>query len=332
MVIPMAAAGDNSCVWAATAISWKPWARRFTAKQGDPDKLVWAIAALAEGLGIRAVARVFEADPNTVLGWLVEAAEHLETFSHDFLRDFYVEQVPMDELFALLSAVKDGEVTEAEAITRLSRSPHWVWVAMDPFCKLILTVDVGERTLAMARRLRSFASRGVAAGLRPAAAGDGFPGVSTALVTHYGQWMQPEDQRPKGPSPSHDGCRGPCSSMPRSSSPIGVDGIVGVTHRVIFGAAGDHRVDPGQARVDDQYQLCRAPESGLSPACGADLASREHVMQTRSGIASATGSLSGLPQFRVASYELAVAPARAHRGRRAQISSGSRGRPRWPPG
>jgi hypothetical protein len=35
---------------------------------------VWAIAALAEGLGIRAVARVFEVDPNTVLGWLVEAA------------------------------------------------------------------------------------------------------------------------------------------------------------------------------------------------------------------------------------------------------------------
>jgi hypothetical protein len=31
--------------------------------------LVWPIAALAEGLGIRAVARVFEVDPNTVLQW-----------------------------------------------------------------------------------------------------------------------------------------------------------------------------------------------------------------------------------------------------------------------
>jgi transposase-like protein len=37
-------------------------------KQVDPDKLVWAIAALAEGLGIRAVARVFATDPNTILG------------------------------------------------------------------------------------------------------------------------------------------------------------------------------------------------------------------------------------------------------------------------
>jgi transposase-like protein len=52
----------------------------FHAKQVDPDKLVWAIRALAEGLGIRAVARIFETDPNSILGWLVEAAEHLERF------------------------------------------------------------------------------------------------------------------------------------------------------------------------------------------------------------------------------------------------------------
>jgi hypothetical protein len=48
---------------------------------------VWAITALAEGVGIRAVARIFETDPNTVLGWLVEAAEHLEAFSRYYLRD-----------------------------------------------------------------------------------------------------------------------------------------------------------------------------------------------------------------------------------------------------
>jgi hypothetical protein len=36
-------------------------------KQVNPDKLGWAIAALAEVLGIRAAARVFETDPTTVL-------------------------------------------------------------------------------------------------------------------------------------------------------------------------------------------------------------------------------------------------------------------------
>jgi hypothetical protein len=83
------------------------------------------------------VARVFEVDPNSVLGWLVEAAAHLEAFGRHCLREVNVEQVQMDELFALLSAVKEGNVSEAEAITRLSRSPHWVWVALDPVYKLI---------------------------------------------------------------------------------------------------------------------------------------------------------------------------------------------------
>jgi len=82
----------------------------------------------------------------------VEAAEHLEAFSRYHLHDLYVEQVQMDERFALLSAVKEGELTEAQAIKRLSRSPHWVWVAMAHVCKHILAVDVGDRTLAMAQR------------------------------------------------------------------------------------------------------------------------------------------------------------------------------------
>jgi len=44
----------------------------------------------------------------------------------------------LDELFALLSAVKAGAVSEAEAIERLERSPQWVWVAMGPESKLLL--------------------------------------------------------------------------------------------------------------------------------------------------------------------------------------------------
>ena len=152
----------------------------FHAKQVDPDKLGWAIAALAEGLGIRAVARVFEVDPNTVLGWLVEAAEHLEAFSRYFLQDVSVEQVQMDELFAWLSAVKDGDGTEAEAIKCLSRSPHWVWVAMDPVCKLILTVDVGERTLKMAQHLVHQVTQVLAPDCAPLFLTDGFREYLTA--------------------------------------------------------------------------------------------------------------------------------------------------------
>ena len=60
------------------------------------------LACLAEGLGIRATARVFGVDANTVLHGLVEAAEQLRAFSAYFLCDVHVEQLQLDELYAVL--------------------------------------------------------------------------------------------------------------------------------------------------------------------------------------------------------------------------------------
>jgi IS1 family transposase/transposase-like protein len=209
----------------------------FHAKQVDLNKLVWAITALAEGVGIRAVARIFETDPNTVLTWLVEAAEHLEAFSRYHLRDLHVEQVQMDELFALLSAVKEGEVTEAQAIKRLSRSPHWVWVAMDPVCKLILAVDVGDRTLAMAQRLVHHVTQVLSPECAPLFLTDGFREYLTALVTHYGEWIQPERRQAKGPKPKPRWMPLPGLLYAQVVKSYRRRRIVGITHRVIFGAA-----------------------------------------------------------------------------------------------
>jgi len=62
-----------------------------------PARVVWAVGALTEGLGTRAVARVFEVAPNTVLAWVIEAADHLEAFSRFRLHDVQVSQVPLDE-------------------------------------------------------------------------------------------------------------------------------------------------------------------------------------------------------------------------------------------
>jgi hypothetical protein len=52
----------------------------FHGKRSSPQLILRVIACLAEGLGIRGTARVFEIDPNTVLQWLVEAAEQLQAF------------------------------------------------------------------------------------------------------------------------------------------------------------------------------------------------------------------------------------------------------------
>jgi hypothetical protein len=148
-----------------------------------PDLLVWAVGALAEGLGIRAVARVFAVDPNTVLQWLVEATDHLKAFSQYFLHDVRVTQVQLDEFFTLLSAVKAGEVSDAEALPRLSRSPRWVWEAIEPVTKLLLTPDVGERTLAMAQGVVHQVAQVLAPDCAPLFLTDGFQEYTTALLT-----------------------------------------------------------------------------------------------------------------------------------------------------
>ena len=74
-------------------------------------------------MGIRATARVFEVAPNTVLHWLVEAAEQLRAFSAYFLCDLHLEQLQLDELYAVLRDLKAGEISDDEAIKRLERSP-----------------------------------------------------------------------------------------------------------------------------------------------------------------------------------------------------------------
>jgi IS1 family transposase len=136
-----------------------------------------------------------------VLAWLVEAAEQLRAFSRYFLCDLHINQVQLDELYAVLRAVKDGALSADEAIQRLEHSPYWVWTAMDPESKLLLVMDVGPRTLAMAQRVVHRVCGVVAPGCLPLFLTDGLKEYGTALLCHFGQWMQPERRQAKGPKP-----------------------------------------------------------------------------------------------------------------------------------
>jgi len=92
-------------------------------------------------------------------------------------------------------------ISLTQALTRLSRSPHWVWMAMDPVTKLLLTIDIGDRTLAMAQRVVHQVVEVLAPGCAPLFLTDGFREYMTALLTHYGQWVQPSRRQDKGPHP-----------------------------------------------------------------------------------------------------------------------------------
>src|SRR5256712_1263304 len=207
----------------------------FHGKEAAVELVVRVLACLAEGLGIRATARVFEVDANTVLSWLVEAAEQLRAFSAYFLCDLHVEQLQLDELYAVLRDLKAGEISNDEAIRRLERSPYWVWTAMDPKSKLLLVVDVGSRTLAMAQRVVHQVTQVLAPGCVPLVLTDGLKDYGTALLAHFGHWRQPERRQDTGPMPKPRWMPLPELLYAQVVKSYRRRRLVGVTHRVEFG-------------------------------------------------------------------------------------------------
>jgi IS1 family transposase len=207
----------------------------FHGKQAAVELIVRVLACLAEGLGIRATARVFEVDANTVLHWLVEAAEQLRAFAAYFLCNLHLEQLQLDELYAVLRDLKAGEINDDEAIRRLERAPSWVWTAMDPTSKLLVVVDVGCRTLAMAQRVVHQVTRVLAPGCVPLFLTDGLKDYGTALLTHFGQWVHPERRQEKGPRPKPRWMPLPELLYAQVVKAYRRRRLVGVTHRVVFG-------------------------------------------------------------------------------------------------
>jgi hypothetical protein len=190
---------------------------------------------MAEGLGIRATARVFAVDPNTVLRWLVEAAEQLRAFASYFLCDMQIKQVQLDELYAVLRAVKDGELGEDEAIKRLERSPHGVWTAMDPESKLLVAIDVGARTAALAQRVVHQVAQRLAPDCIPMFLSDGFREYLPAILGHFGVWVAPERRQDKGPMPKRRWMPLPQLLYAQVVKSYRRRRLVGIKHRVVFG-------------------------------------------------------------------------------------------------
>jgi uncharacterized protein with von Willebrand factor type A (vWA) domain len=76
-----------------------------------------------------------------------------------------------------------------------------VWGAIDPVTKVLLAIDVGERTLAMAQRVVPQVTQVLAPGGVLLFLTDGFKEYTTALLTHYGQWVQRARRQAPGAAP-----------------------------------------------------------------------------------------------------------------------------------
>ena len=207
----------------------------FHGKRASVDLIVRVIACLAEGLGIRATARVFEVDPNTVLHWLVEAAEQLQAFTRYFLCDVHVKQLQLDELYAVIRDLKAGEMSEDDVLERLEPSRPWVWTAIDPVSKLLVALEVGPRALEMAQHVVHQVAQRCAPRCMPLWLSDGFKGYLPAILGHFGCWSQPPRHHAKGPGPKPRWMPLPGLLYAQVIKQYRRKRLVGVTHRVVFG-------------------------------------------------------------------------------------------------
>ena len=147
----------------------------------------------------------------------------------------HVNQLQLDELYAVLREVKAGEISEDEAIKRLERSPYWVWTAMDPESKLLVVIDVGTRTLEMAQRVVHQVVQVLAPGCVPLFLTDGFKEYATALLAHFGLWVQPPRRQDQGPHPKPRWMPLPQLLYTQVIKTVRRRRLVRVRHRVVFG-------------------------------------------------------------------------------------------------
>ena len=167
--------------------------------------------------------------------WWVEAAEQLNAFSADFLRKWQINQVQLDALYAVLSALRAGELSAAEAVEPLVRSPHWGWTAIAPETKRLWSVQGGERHLGRAQAMLHHITQLGARGCGPLFLSNGYAHYLPALGTHCGCWVQPSRRQATGPTPRPRWRPLPALLYAQVVKTRRRRRLVEVKHRVVFG-------------------------------------------------------------------------------------------------
>lgn len=193
-----------------------------------------ALQELAEGLGVRAVARIHGVKPDTVLEWLKKAGQHCQALSECMMRDLHVTQVQLDELWTFVHK-KERMLKEWEHLHR-EWGDTWVWVAFDPVHKLVLAVLVGEHSEEEAVGFLARLRGRLADTCQPLLTSDSLPHYIRAVLRVFGVWVQPQRKGQRGRFPK-----------PRQVPPEGLQyatvhkerkqgRVVSVTTQIIYGS------------------------------------------------------------------------------------------------
>jgi len=100
---------------------------------------------------------------------------------------------------------------------------------------VILTIDVGERTLATAQLVVHHVVQVLAPACAPLFLTEGLRAYITALLAHYGQWVQPERRQGQGPMPKPRWMPLPQLLYAQVIKTVRRRRLVRVSHRVVFG-------------------------------------------------------------------------------------------------
>lgn len=203
-----------------------------------PETLGRIIKGLAEGWQLHSIARVFEVEPDTVQSCLVKAAAHMDAVSNYLIHDLHLSQVQVDELWALVQSWGQ-ETNEAAASpsVRSSRPHAWVWAGIDPNSKLLLATVVGDRSLSYAQLLIHAIMLTLAPGVVPLFLSDQLAHYATALLTHFGHWVEGPRRSSHGPAPRPRWAPLPELNYAQVVKHRVKGRVVKVTQRVVFGCA-----------------------------------------------------------------------------------------------
>lgn len=189
--------------------------------------------SLAEGLAIRATARLLSLDKDTVCHWLPRLGAHGSQVMSYFFRELHLQECQLDELWTFIYK-KEAQLKPLEILSHVY-GDAWVWIAFSPVCKLVPAWVVGKRTLPEARKL-VFRLKSVTDGHVPFFTSDELPHYADALLDVYGVWQTPPRRPGRGRPPLPRKCPPPdlCYAVVVKERERGR--VVNVTTRIVFGS------------------------------------------------------------------------------------------------
>src|SRR6266496_2408239 len=170
---------------------WMYEARDATAYVGiRTDLRIYELGAklLAEGMSIRATARVLGVDKDTVCAWLCQLGEHCTRVAAYHFRQLHLTECQLDELWTFVHK-KEARLTPLEQMLGVY-GDTWVWIAFAPLSKIVPVWVAGKRTLRTGRLLVKRLKNRLDTHI-PFFTSDDLPHYADALLEVYGETIQP---------------------------------------------------------------------------------------------------------------------------------------------